>query len=120
MNIRCSGLAWPRNCLVSLLTHSRGPMGCPGRAPRLVPSSGLSPARDLTLWPQSRKPAPQGSLHVPRDCRTDPQLPWPFSAFSHGGGGGGRDGVREGEEEGFIKENRLEKDSPTYSHSVAL
>ena len=33
---------------------------------------------------------------------------------------GGRDGVREGEEEGFIKENRLEKDSPTYSHSVAL
>ena len=36
------------------------------------------------------------------------------------GVGGGRDGVREGEEEGFIKENRLEKDSPTYSHSVAL
>lgn len=39
--------------------------------------------------------------------------PSPTGVRGEGGGQGGRRG-------GFIKENRLEKDSPTYSHSVAL
>ena len=61
---------------------------------------------------KSRKPAPQGALHLPRGCGT---APWPSSAFPPWGMG-----ARRGEEEGFLKENRLEKDTSLYSPSVAL
>lgn len=106
-------------CLVLLLTHS----GVGETDPWAVqlglldqcPPVAFSQLETWLCVLKSRKPAPQGALHLPRVCGTAPWSPWPSSAFPRWGMG-----ARQGEEEGFLKENRLEKDSLLYSPSVAL
>lgn len=56
--------------------------------PRPAPTSGPAPAGDLALWPQSRKPVPQGAFHVPGTVALTLGCPWPSPILSPLGEGG--------------------------------